>query len=257
MSVYQRVQQQARRNGAPATYALIGLLLATFVISWAMKGVLFQPLQFFSDWSQPWGLFTYPFASAGDGRGLFWFLVELYWLFWVGTAAENDLGTQRYVLFWLGSTVLAGLFIWLGLEVIYAHTLLPVRGGPGLPIAALTVVWGLRNPSGLIKLFAIIPISGMILAWLTVALTLFGYGSIYGAPLMGLFAVLHLGVAALFATNRLPGLTYGKGPQRAYKATELRDPKYFDDVKRREKEREERERLRKMFEDSVKDDTDK
>lgn len=249
-----------RRGGNPGTIGLIASLLGVFVISWLMSGKLADPLQFYSNWSQPWGLITYMWASTGDGQGLFWFLIELYWLWWVGSAAEVQLGTPKFLAFFIAAGVAAALFIWVGLAIIYPGLYVPVMGGPGLAISAMTVAWGVRNPHQSILLFAIIPIPGWILAWLTVALTLFGYGSLYHAPLMGLFAILHLGLVYLFATNRLPGLTYSRyneAPSRKQmKATEARDKGYFDDVRKREQERTERDRLRKLFEDSMKDDKD-
>ena len=262
-----------RRSGAPVTLALIASFVGIFVISWLMKGTVAAPLAFLTDWSQPWGIVTYAWASSGDGQGLFWFLLEMYWLWWVGSAAEVQLGTKKYIGFFLASIVLAGLFLYLGLMLVYPRGHIPnsdiplaVGGGPGLAIAALTVAWGVRNPRDHIMLMFVIPVPGLILAWLTVALTLFGYGSMYGAPLVGLFAILHLGLVYLFATNRIPGVSFNKAPiatssvrpnEAFLKKTEKMDKSYYDDVKRREKEREERDRLRKLFEDSMKDDEGK
>jgi hypothetical protein len=248
-----------RKSAAPGTLALIATLLGTFVISWIMRGALVNPLQFWTDWSHPWGIVTYAWASTGDGTGLFWFLIELYWLWWVGSSSERDLGTQKYLGFFFAATVAACLFLWVGLILVHPGVRLPILGGPGLAISALTVAWGFRNPRGTILLFAIIPVSGLLLAWLTIALTLFGYGSMYAAPLIGLFAILHLGLAYLFATNKFPGVAYSRpvAPQGPLKASERQDKKYYDDVRRREQEREERERLRKLFESSMKDDSDK
>lgn len=257
MKTTNRVEYFFRRGGVPGTIGLIASLLAVFVLSWLMSGKIADPLQFYSNWSQPWGLVTYMWASMGNGQELFWFLIELYWLWWVGSAAEAQLGTGKFVGFFIVSGVVAALFIWAGLSMVHPGLYVAIMGGPGLAIAALTVAWGARNPHQNILLFGIIPIPGWILAWLTVALTLFGYGSMYRAPLIGGFAVLHLGLAYLFATNRIPGLLYSReqAPRRSQlKATEARDRSYYDDVKKREQERAERERLRKLFEDSMKDD---
>jgi len=108
---------------------------------------------------------------------------------------------------------------------------------------------------------AIIPIPGWLLAWLTAAITLFGYGTAYSAPLMGAFACLHLLLAYFYASNRIPNLAYGRagGPTnyQNLKRTERMDKSYFDDVRKREQDRAEREKLRKLFEDSMTDDPDK
>lgn len=250
------VQDYFRRNRAPATYAIIGVALAVFVLSWLTQGTLGMPLMFWVDGSHPWGVLTYPFSSTGNGLGLFWFLLALYWLFWVGTSAEGDLGTPKFVAFFFVASILAAAFIWLGIALLGLAARGPVLGGLELPIAALTVAWGVRHLHESILLFAVIPVPGWLLAWLTVALTLFGFGSMFGAPVMGVFACLHLGAAWLFASNRIPALEYGRGSsrERQLKATERMNKPYYEDVRKREQERADRERLRKLFEGSMGDD---
>jgi len=101
----------------------------------------------------------------------------------------------------------------------------------------------------------VIPITGKWIAIIDSALVLFVVGD--GNPVAGIFALFPLGLAWAYAANRLPGLTFDKSPSkhsRAAKATERRDQSYYDDVFRRAKEREEQERLRKLFESSLEDD---
>jgi hypothetical protein len=101
----------------------------------------------------------------------------------------------------------------------------------------------------------IIPIQARWLGWLTVGMVLFGYG--IGNPLFGLLACVHLGLAYLYAANYVPFLPYGTTRffrhKRYWKKSE-RDETYIRDVKKREIERQERERLRKLFEGSLTDD---
>jgi hypothetical protein len=249
--------QFMRRSRTPVTLAIIVLSVGVFVLSWLLHGKLFLPLSFATNWSRPWGLITYPFADQGIGTGLFWFLLELYWLYWVGCSVESELGPQKYGVLFAVSSASAALFIWLGFAILFPGVT-GIVASLSLPIAALTVIWGIRHRSEIIQLMFVIPVPGWILAWLTVALTLFGFGTIYGAPLMGMFACLHLGLAYLYATNRIPNLAYGRAGGRterqAYKRTEKLDRSYYDNVKAREKERAEREQLRKLFENSMKDD---
>jgi hypothetical protein len=106
-------------------------------------------------------------------------------------------------------------------------------------------------------LFGFLPLTGYWLGWATVIMDLLLYGA--GAPVVGVLACVHLGGAALFASDRLPYLPYGSGdyrPGRKVKVNEKEavgrgqvryDQTYFDEVKRREKEREEQERLKKLF----------
>ena len=124
-----------------------------------------------------------------------------------------------------------------------------------IPIGALTVAWGVRNQTACVRLWAIIPITGKWIAILEAFLVLFVMGE--SAPLVGVFALVPLGVAWAYAANGIPGLSFGPTTprvSRAAKANERRDQSYYDDVFRRAKEREERERLRKLFEDSLEDD---
>jgi hypothetical protein len=97
-----------------------------------------------------------------------------------------------------------------------------------------------------------------MLAWLTAALVLFGYGTMLQAPLLGAFACIHLIIAYYFAANRFEAVPYRQGEGRVnparMKATEKKDKSYFEEVRKREQERAERERLRKLFEDSMEDD---
>jgi hypothetical protein len=60
----------------------------------------------------------------------------------------------------------------------------------------------------------------------------------------------------MFAVNKLPGLSYSKPVFKAApsKAQIAKENRFYDDVRRREQERAEKERLRKLFEGSIKDD---
>ena len=89
-------------------------------------------------------------------------------------------------------------------------------------------------------------------------LTALGVVVSYGAqnPPAAIAMLLPLGLAWLFASDRLP-IGYrsgsGGGGSRRQRFTVVRGAKeyddgYFEDVKAREIEREERERLRKLFE---------
>src|SRR5690349_13788725 len=114
MSFVRDFGQSARKSGAPATYSLIAALLAAFVAAWLFRGSFFESLAFMGDWHKPWTIFTYPFADMGNGMGLFWFLLMLLWLYWIGTTVERDLTTPKYSLFLVSMTLLAWLFIYAG-----------------------------------------------------------------------------------------------------------------------------------------------
>jgi membrane associated rhomboid family serine protease len=246
-------QRWVRQQATPVTIGLIIALVVSFMFAWFTQGAPTPLLALDTARLLPWTILTYPLADAGDGRALIFFLFLLLWLFWVGSSTERDLGSAKFAGFFALMTVLAGLFLFLGSTGLGIQYRLM---GAGLPVAGLTVAWGTRNQNAQIRLYGIIPLTGKVLAILTVALTLFAYGT--GAPLLGVFAVLHLAIAWAFAANKIPGYAYAK-PVATYRPTKQqveRESSYFDDVRKREKEREERERLRKLFESSLVDDPD-
>jgi hypothetical protein len=258
MSTLQDLQHRLRKSGNPATLVILGISVVIFVISWLTMGKTGLLLSYYSDFRQPWGILTYPFASYGAGTAFIWLLLLFYWFYWVATDSERALGTAKFLAFFAIAALSAIFFLTIGGLL---HRTVVIEPGPNLAglelaTAALTVAWGIRNQTACVRLFACIPVSGLILAWLTVGITLFGYGSIYQSPLMGVFACLHLGLAYLFASNRIAAAPYA-GPSQAskvLKAQEKRSKDYYEEVRRREQDRAERERLRKLFEGSLKDD---
>jgi hypothetical protein len=251
-----------RRQAAPITIGIIASLIVFAFVWWftgakGMENIVLGP-----GWQQrPWTLFTYPWAEMPftDGLSILFFVFLIMWMFWVGGSAEHDLGPTKYAVLWISMILLPALFIGL---------LGPMVGkvygaaGTSLPVAAITMVWCVRNPAQTIMIWGIIPLSGRWLGWITVASTILLAG--FGNPLMGVICALHLAVAAAFAANMIPFWTYSRGgssfgkpkiTDRPYlKKSERMDKGYYDDVKKREKEREERERLRKLFESSLDDD---
>jgi hypothetical protein len=245
---------QLIRSGRAATYTLIALLGLCFVLAWVTKSPIFvKEMWFDGNWSHPWTTLTYPFASTGTGGELIWVLFLLLWLYWIGSDLERELGSARVIGIFLLSSLIGAV------SVYAAWSLTHKFNGPLLssiiPIGALTVAWGTRNQNANIRLYAIIPITGKWIAIIEAALVLFVVGD--GNPIAGIFALVPLAMACAYAANRIPGFAFGKSApkvSKAAKATERKDKSYYDDVHRRAKEREERERLRKLFESSLDDD---
>ncbi len=258
MSGIQDLQQKLRRSGNPATIVILALSGAVWIVSWLTMGRFGFKLSYASDFSQPWGIVTYPFASYGYGTAFVWILLLFYWFWWVASDNERLLGTPKFVAAFFAFALAGIAFLTIG-GLLQRTTILepgPNLSGLELVTAALTILWCVRNKTAGVRLFAVLPISGLILAWITVGIVLFGYGSLYQAPLMGVFACLHLGLAYLFAEGRIPGVSASRPSEtsRVLKAQEKRKSKYYDDVQKRTKEREERARLKKLFEGSLKDD---
>jgi len=123
----------------------------------------------------------------------------------------------------------------------------------------VTIVWCTRNKSTTVMLWGFVPLSGVWLGWITAILDLLLYG--YPNPPIGFLACVHLVGAYFFAADRIPFLPYagaggasmfGNRAKAEKKEATTRgqvryDQSYFDEVRRREQERSEQERLKKLF----------
>lgn len=257
MHAFQAFGRQARSSQAPATAVLTVAIGLAFVISWFSAG-RFLGL----DWmflpeialQKPWTMLTYQFASVGDGRGLIWLVFLLLWLWGLGGSLERDLGTPKYVAYWFVMTFLGAAFHWIGF-LIAGGGLEPGQAalfGAYFPVAAVTLAWGTRNPNTPLTLMFVLPIVGKWLALLAVLLVFFGTNS----PMLAVFAVIPLGLAYLFAADRLPLLPASTSvrDKKSERRQERRQVEMIDRAVDRKREREERERLRKLFESSLADD---
>ena len=260
MTVLRDFQSNARKSGAPASYAIIAAIVVAFLASWLSQDQLFRALAFESRvaLAEPWRIFTWFLAiTRFDIIGT---LFSALWMYWIGTTVERELGTGRFVAFFAAMILIPTALIWLGLSMLNNTGVL---SSPYLPIAGITVAWATRNPLSQVMMMMVIPVQARWIGWLVAILVFFGYGATFGAPLMGAFAAAHLALAYAYASNKLKFMPWGratyvdKDAQKRMKWEREKDEKYFDDVRRREMEREERERLRKLFESSVKDDDEK
>ncbi len=250
-------RQWARRQLAPMTLGLMGVLVAGSLFFWFSQGRFADSLSFGEDWLHaPWTILTYPFAYSGVGAGgisqLIWFLCLLALMLYTCAGVERQIGTPKYAALWVASSVLPALLYWIGELVVHRGSSI---SGPLLPVATITFIFCIRNQSMQFNLWGILPLTGKWIAVIIVAGLLFQFGSV--APLLGVFAVLHLGLAYLYANNQIPFLPYAVAGYQNYKPSKQereRQSKYFDEVRKREKDREERERLRKLFEGSLSDE---
>ena len=253
-----------RHQAAPITIGIIASVIVFAFIWWFTGAKGMEQIVVAPNWSsRPWSVLTYPWAEMPftTGFGLLGFFFLVMWTFWVGGTIERDLGPVKYAGLWLAMILLPGLFIGL-IAPLLSKTFLVA--GMWLPIAGLTIVWCTRNPNQQIMLYGIVPLKGLWLGWITLGTTIILSG--FGNPLLGVISALHLPIAWAFAANKLPVVTYSRGATSFGKAkatdssflkkSERMDGSYYDDVKKREKEREERERLRKLFESSLNDDSD-
>lgn len=247
----QGFQSWARRQAAPITVGFIVSLGVGGLLLWFLQAAPMKYLAF-SGFSRPWGVLTYPWAYMPiDFIGLLCFICLAMWLLHLGGTVERELGATRYVAFLAAVTALPAICV--GIVGMAAGTP-AVLAGPWLTSGALTMVWATRSPGATVNLYGIIPLTAKWLAILIALGTMFSYG--FGNPMVGVAACTGYALAHLFAAGRIPGLAYRKvgGVYRPSKAAREKEDKYYDDVLRRERERDERERLRKLFESSLDDD---
>lgn len=112
-----------------------------------------------------WRLLTWAFVES-DPLGLLFSCLLLYWF---GSDLVELWGSARLVRVYLGIALCAAagtcLLGYLDGDVMRATYL-----GSWPLAAAMTVAWGLYFPDRHVRIFFVLPIRGLVLAWLTVAL---------------------------------------------------------------------------------------
>lgn len=206
---------------------------------------------------RPWTLFTYPLV-VGIGGGPFGPIFLVFLLLMVyqfGIAVEAELGRSRYIATLLAAILVPSL-LFLALAFSYPAASSPLIG-PIIPVAVILAIWATRNAGAQVMFWGIIPMKGM---WLG-ALAAVGVFAMYYAPsapgiIRAIFGLLPMGLGWAFAANRLPGPLRWSVPliQRKSKAEEQREIDFLAEVKRREKDRDEKERLRRLLEGPAADD---
>jgi membrane associated rhomboid family serine protease len=225
----------------PATLGLIGALVVAFVVGWFPEAgaQVAQALAFDGTLARPWTLLTYPFVLLGGQ--VFFALFLCLWLAFIGQQLEPEFGSAKFV----GAFFLSTLVGSLALLVVQAPAM-----GPGLPVAAMTVLWCALNPFRTILVMFVVPLQARWLALLTAAFVFFGAGA--GNVLAGGLSLVPLALAwfggpwAAGRPGRHLAVQAGRGATKS--PAEFAD--YMEKVRRKEREREERERLRRLLEGS-------
>lgn len=246
---------QSRQIVTPGTVAILALIVVGFLISFFTNGITLAPEIGFEPsiaWQRPWSFLTYPFAYSPGA-----FLSVLFiclWLFSMGGSVEREMGTLKFCVFWVVMTVLGALFLLIGAKLTGFQGALY---GAFMPTAAVTVAWGTRYPETTIMVMFVIPLKGKWIAWIAAGLLFFGT-----TAQLAVFAAAPLLLAYLLAAEKLPGISFGAGKSanavgaRERKQQQKKFTEFKDKIREREQERAERERLRKLFESSLKDDDD-
>ncbi len=244
-----------RPQTSPVTYGLTGVILLGALLTWGNPVWMTETFAMLGrPFPKVWTILTYPLADtvllhAGTGPIFTVFLVM--WLLGMGRNLEPEHGSAKFLGLWFALTLIGAIPL-----AIAGYS----AGGTLIPVAMLSVIWGIRFKDATVMLFGLVPIAGKWLAVMSVLVVFFNYAVSGSQVLAGLLACLGCGVAYLYADNKIPKVRYGlkfaqvQTQHKPTKAQVEREKQYYDDVHRREKEREERERLRKLFEDSLGDD---
>lgn len=233
-----------------ATHAIAAAIGFGFLVCFFSSGKFTEWILFNASdaFLYPWGFLTYPFAYPMGS--ILSALFGILWLVGVGGSVERELGRNRFFAFWLVMTLLGSIMVWIGSMLMNKPGVLFTAW---MPISAVTVAWGTRNPNAQVTFMFVLPLTGKWMAWLSAILVFFGTN-----PYLAPFAASPLLLAHLFAANKLPFAPWS-GASRIDAWEKKRDKRLLDlvdDSMERKKDREERERLRKLFEGSLSDDGD-
>lgn len=193
-----------------------------------------------------WTLATHWLGSSASTNGFVGALFGALIVATLGTTVERSLGSARWLALWLVASIVAGIGLMVGGQMFGPSALL----GPWPPLMALVMEWCLRNGNSQVLLMGFIPVSARVLGLLAPLLAALG--------VMGPVASMIVTAAALyglyFFLRARPGLVEQRKAGHQTPARMRREAEYYDDVRRREKDRAERERLRQMLESSLDSD---
>ncbi len=217
--------------------AIIGFLPGT-ARQWSALLALIAP------GGTPWGFLTYPLVVPASP---FYLLFQGLWLWSFGSMLERSRGTAFLLRFFFLATILTGFLVYIAGIFIDRSVLLY---SPFAPIAFITVLACAMMPNQEV-LFWFVPLKLKWLALITAAFLLF---NIPGSPVVKIAGTLPL-IFAWYAGAGAISLGRSRTDVFAAKKEKKRETREFDEffgkVREREQERLERERLRKLFEDSL------
>jgi len=260
MSIFRDFGAASNRNAAPATTVIVIAIIASFVLAWGAIRELPSMLAFVSApsvaFSRPWTFFTFSFAVIPNQNSAIGIFFGCVWLWSIGGSVERELGLLKYIFVWFGFSALSAICVLVGSSVLHLGAV--ALASPWIPLSMVTVMWGTRNPDAPLTFMFVLPITGKWLAWLSAALVFFATTP-PSFPLAACAAVPCI-LAYFFAANKIAFMPFSKADLKymgGAKKWERYDKSYYEEVQRREKDRDERERLRKLFEGSIQDDPEK
>lgn len=235
-----------RRQSAPVTLGLLAAVVLFSLLLPALGPNAIASMAFDAHWYEhPWSLFTYSFIFPGGIGNLIGLFFLAYWGILIGGMVEREMSSRRYAIFIAAVALGSPLILWLGAMLFQS----PISiFGPFFIDAAVAVAWGTRFATLEIRLFGFFPLQARVIGWLFTIGLYFVYGM--ANPVLGTFALLPLLAVWAFAENKLP---FAFGPRMvertkaAGRGVIQYDEQYYDEVRKREQERAEKERLRKLL----------
>ncbi|MCE5322773.1 rhomboid family intramembrane serine protease [bacterium] len=245
-----RINYWLFQDRIPLTKLIIIANAATFLAVTLFKLDVITYLLGFSSpiaLKMPWTFVTYPLvAMRGDIISL---LFGAYWLWIAGGSLERSWDTRRYALyFFLMSAITAG-GLWAGSVLLNIPISLI---GLWLPLAGVTIAWAMMNPEQQILFFFIIPMKLKYLALLDVVLVLIFYGQVH--LLLGVFALIGCAFSYWYIQPHSFGMRAGQDTGQVVHVHRRRSIMHSLNPFARIKERRDKDRLRKLFDDSFGDD---
>ena len=250
----------ADRSNTPrqwtGTLVITAALVATFLLGWVFSGARQNPvwdaLAYTDGLDRPWTILTYPFSNPLSG--VLYFAFGCWVLYQYLAQLERRLGPWGIVLFFFAVSLLGGIGYAVG--SIVAGSPSSIYPNLFLPLQVVIFTWAACNWNGSLSLFGIVPMSCKVLGYLCLAGVVVTYG--WTVPLVGVFTALPILFGWLYARDRIPFMRFGQVPDIAGAKKQKKDKEefdsYMDNVKRREQDRKEKDKLRKMLESSLQDD---
>lgn len=234
-----------RRTGAPLTFSLLALEVATFMLFFLASGgsedALHKALAFTPDTvaSQPWTVITYAFTWPG---GSVWLALFVFLgLYYFASVLERGMGTRTFAALVVCLTATSSLAVWVGAAALRADITL---SSAALPTAALIVSWATRYPESVVMLWFVIPMKAKWLGWFTAVVTALAYG--WGNPALSVFLVVPLAIAHFWVRGGVSLPSVGASGSK-------RDGDRLSAWERRRKEEAEKLRLKELFERSYRE----
>jgi len=233
----------------PLTKIIIVTNVATFIALALFKlGIIEYLLGFNTQTAllMPWTFATYPLVSVRDPIGL---LFGAYWLWVAGGSLERSWTTRRFGIYFFLMCIISAAGIWIAAYIL--NMSMPLTG-LWLPLAGVTVAWAMLNPEQQILFFFIIPMKLKYLALLDVALVLISFGRIH--LLMGLFALIGCAFSYWYILPHDFGLQSRSESSRVVHVYRGRSFIHKLNPFGWFKEKRDKDRLRKLFDDSFDSD---